>query len=72
MHLPTFSQPGEPLQICRLPARTPLGPQQMNLDLRWRVLQDRPQVGFEEGILIERAIAAMGRSFQEGRWVDVA
>jgi predicted dehydrogenase len=28
-------------------------------------------IGFEEGILIERTIAAMARSFKEGRWVDV-
>ena len=33
-----------------------------------------PSVGisFEEGILIERTVAAAGRSFQEGRWVEVA
>ena len=29
-------------------------------------------IGFEEGILIERTIAAMARSFQEGKWVEVA
>jgi hypothetical protein len=29
-------------------------------------------MGFEDGILIERSIAAMGRSFEAGRWVDVA
>jgi predicted dehydrogenase len=28
-------------------------------------------ISFEEGILIERAVAAMARSFQEGRWVEV-
>ena len=33
--------------------------------------QPSVSVGFEEGILIERTIAAMGRSFQEGRWVEV-
>jgi predicted dehydrogenase len=37
-------------------------------------MQGRPSVsiGFEEGILIERTIAAMARSFQEGKWVEVA
>jgi predicted dehydrogenase len=29
-------------------------------------------ITFEEGILIERTTAAMARSFQEGRWVDVS
>jgi predicted dehydrogenase len=28
-------------------------------------------IGFEEGILIERTIAAMGRSFEDGKWVEV-
>lgn len=28
-------------------------------------------VGFEEGILIERAVEAAARSFREGRWVEV-
>ena len=28
-------------------------------------------ISFEEGILIERAVDAMARSFQEGRWVDL-
>jgi predicted dehydrogenase len=36
-------------------------------------MQGQPSVsiGFEEGILIERAIAAMAKSFQEGKWVEV-
>ena len=34
--------------------------------------QPSVSIGFEEGILIERAIAAMARSFQEGKWVEVA
>ncbi len=29
-------------------------------------------IGFEEGILIERTVDAMARSFQEGKWVEVA
>ena len=29
-------------------------------------------IGFEQGILIERAVDAMARSFQEGRWVTLA
>lgn len=28
-------------------------------------------IGFEEGILIERAIAAMGNSYRKGQWVNV-
>ena len=28
-------------------------------------------VSFEDGILIERAVDAMARSFKEGRWVDL-
>jgi predicted dehydrogenase len=28
-------------------------------------------ITFEDGILIERAVAAAGRSFEEGRWVEV-
>ena len=38
------------------------------------VAAGRPSVsiGFEEGILIERTIAAMARSFQQGQWVEVA
>jgi hypothetical protein len=37
-------------------------------------MQGQPSVsiGFEEGILIERTISAMARSFQEGKWVEVA
>lgn len=33
----------------------------------------QPSVGvtFEDGILIERTVAAAGRSFEEGRWVEV-
>ena len=34
--------------------------------------QPSVSISFEEGILIERTIAAMARSFQEGKWVDVA
>src|SRR5262245_10440847 len=33
--------------------------------------EDTLAITFEEGILIERTIAAMARSFEEGRWVDV-
>lgn len=33
--------------------------------------QPSVSIGFEEGILIERTIAAMGRSFQDGKWVEV-
>jgi len=29
-------------------------------------------ISFEEGILIERTIAAMAKSFQDGKWVEVA
>ena len=28
-------------------------------------------IGFDEGILIERAVDAMARSFQQERWVEV-
>jgi predicted dehydrogenase len=28
-------------------------------------------IGFEDGILIERTVDAMARSFREGRWIDV-
>ena len=28
-------------------------------------------ITFEEGILIERTVAAMARSFEESRWVEV-
>ena len=28
-------------------------------------------ITFEDGILIERTVAAMARSFEEGRWVEV-
>ncbi len=34
--------------------------------------QPSVSIGFEEGIMIERAIAAMGRSFRDERWTDVA
>ena len=33
--------------------------------------EDAVTIGFEEGILIERTVAAAARSFAEGRWVDV-
>jgi predicted dehydrogenase len=33
--------------------------------------EDAVTIGFEEGILIERSVAAAARSFTEGRWVDV-
>ena len=33
--------------------------------------QDSIAIGFEEGILIERTVDAMARSFREGRWIDV-
>jgi predicted dehydrogenase len=33
--------------------------------------EDTTAIGFEEGILIERAVDAMARSFQEGRWVEL-
>ncbi len=33
--------------------------------------EDALAIGFEDGILIERAVAAMARSFKEGRWVDI-
>lgn len=33
--------------------------------------EDALAIGFEEGILIERTVAAMARSFKEGRWVDI-
>ncbi|MCX7306096.1 MAG: Gfo/Idh/MocA family oxidoreductase [Hyphomicrobiales bacterium] len=37
-------------------------------------MQGEPSVsiGFEEGILIERTIAAMARSFQQSKWTEVA
>ena len=40
-------------------------------DLARMLGQPSVSVGFEEGILIERTIAAMGRSFQEGKWVEI-
>ncbi len=33
--------------------------------------EDTIAITFEEGILIERTVDAMARSFQEGRWVEV-
>ena len=33
--------------------------------------EDALAIGFEDGILIERTVAAMARSFKEGRWVDI-
>ena len=33
--------------------------------------EDAIAVTFEEGILIERTVAAMARSFEEGRWIEV-
>jgi len=33
--------------------------------------EDSVAITFEEGILIERAVAGMARSFQEGRWIDL-
>lgn len=33
--------------------------------------QPSVSIGFEEGILIERAIAAMGESYRRGQWVNV-
>jgi predicted dehydrogenase len=33
--------------------------------------EDSVAITFEEGILIERTVDAMARSFQEGRWVEV-
>jgi predicted dehydrogenase len=37
-------------------------------------IMGEPSVGitFEEGILIERTVAAAGKSFEEGRWVEVS
>ena len=34
--------------------------------------EDSVAIGFEDGILIERTVDAMARSFKEGRWVDLA
>ena len=33
--------------------------------------EDTVAITFEDGILIERTVAAMARSFEEGRWVEV-
>jgi predicted dehydrogenase len=33
--------------------------------------QDSIAIDFEDGILIERTVDAMARSFKEGRWIDV-
>jgi predicted dehydrogenase len=33
--------------------------------------EDTVAITFEEGILIERTVAAMARSFEEGHWVEV-
>ena len=34
--------------------------------------EDSVGITFEQGILIERTVAAAGASFLEGRWVDIA